>query len=304
MSDATMPLNNTFPHVWDNTILSAYRKCPRKFMYEFIWNKIGAESNVHLHAGAAFAKGLEIVRKEFFASKRPFDEALALGGLALIRAYGDFIPLDVNSNKSLPMMLGALGFYFERWPITEGIVPEEIGGEPAIEFNFAVPFERVKHPDTNQPIIICGRFDMIGSISNIRLGEDDKTAGQLGTQWLNKWRVGNQITTYCWGARASGIPLQGFNMRGVGLYKRGYEGIDAITYRKPWQLEEWERNTEATLLDAIRDYQRGFWGANWSDACSSYSGCSYLPLCESEHPEVWLPVNFVDRTWSPLASRD
>lgn len=297
----------SFPRVWDNTMLSTYRKCPRRFMYEFLWNKAGAENNVHLHAGGAFAKGLEVVRKEYFIGKKPFNEALALGGVALIRAYGGFQPPKANTNKSLEMMLGALGYYFERWPINVGIVPAMLSDKPAIEFSFAVPFPPVKHPETDEPIIICGRFDMIGEVngsSSMRLGEDDKTSGQLGTQWLNKWRVGNQITTYCWGAAEHGIPLSGFSMRGIGLYKRGYEGIDAITYRKKWQLDEWVRNTQATLEDAKRDWQRGFWSANWADACSVYGGCPYLILCESPTPEVWLPVNFVDRNWDPLASRD
>ena len=297
-------MNIPFPTVFDNTMLSAYRRCPRRFFYEFIWNKVGDDTNVHLHAGGAFAKGLEVVRKEYFTNKRPLDESLALGGLALIKFYGPFEPRDVNDNKTLPMMLGALGYYFEKWPIDQGIVPAEIGGKPAIEFSFAVPFPKVLHPDTGQPITICGRFDMIAQVGSTLLGEDDKTASQLGTQWLNKWRVGNQITTYCWGARQYGIDLRGFNVRGIGLYKRGYEGVDAITYRKPWQLEEWERNTEATLNDAIRDYKRGFWGANWADACSSFSGCPYLMLCESQEPESWLKVNFKDRTWNPLESRD
>jgi hypothetical protein len=297
-------MNLAFPQVWDNTQLSAYRRCPRRFFYEFIWNKVGDDTNVHLHAGGAFAKGLEVTRMEYFTNKRPLDESLALGGLALIKFYGDFTPRDTNDNKSLPMMLGALGYYFERWPIDQFIVPAEIGGKPAIEFSFAVPFPKVKHPDTGQPITICGRFDMIAQAGSILLGEDDKTASMLGTQWLNKWRVGNQITTYCWGAKQYGIPLQGFNIRGIGLYKRGYEGVDAITYRKAWQLEEWERNTEATLNDAIRDYQRGYWSANWADACNSFSGCPYLMLCESAEPEQWLKVNFKDRTWNPLQSRD
>lgn len=273
-------------------------------MYEFIWNKAPSETNVHLHAGGAFAKGLEVVRKAYFMDNKPFDEALALGGVALVRYYGTFQPHERNDNKSLPMMLGALGYYFERWPINEGIVPILYHDRPAIEFNFAVPFPGVKHPETDQPLIICGRFDMIGKQLGVTLGEDDKTASQLGTQWLNKWRVGNQITTYCWGAAQHGITLNGFNMRGIGLYKRGYEGIDAITYRKPWLLNEWEENTRATLNDAIRDYTRGFWGANWADSCNSYSGCPYLILCESPTPQVWLPVNFVDRDWDPLASRD
>lgn len=297
-------LEKGFPQVWDNTMLSAYRKCARRFLYEFIWQQSPSEINVHLHAGAAYAKGLEVTRKEFYANGRPFDEALALGALALIGAYGDYQPSDPNSNKTLPHILGALGFYFERWPIDQGIVPATFEGKPAIEFNFAVPFPRVLHPTTGQPIIICGRFDMIGTQSGVLLGEDDKTASRLGNEWLNKWRVGNQITTYVWGAKQSGIHLQGFNMRGVGLYKRGYEGIDAITYRRDWQLEEWERNTEATLNDAIRDYQRGYWQANWADACSSYSGCPYLRLCESPDPEPWLKLDFFQREWNPLASRD
>lgn len=300
-----MTLTLTFPKVWDNTQLSAYRRCARRDMWEFGYNIAPEGTNVHLHAGAAYAKGLEVTRKEFFTNSRPFDEALALGGLALTKAYGDFTPRDINDNKTLPMMLGALGYYFERWPINEGLTPAIIGGQHAIEFSFAVPFPKVPHPDTGEPIIICGRFDMIAQVgTGTLLGEDDKTAGQLGTQWLNKWRVGNQITTYVWGARQYGINLSGFNMRGIGLYKRGYEGVDAITYRKPWQLEEWERNTEATLNDAIRDYKRGFWGANWSDACSSFSGCPYLILCESNNPEQWVPVHFVKRDWDPLASRD
>lgn len=293
-----------FPSVWDNTMLSAYRRCARRFMFEFIWNKVSPEGNVHLHAGGAFARGLEVVRKEYFVNKRPMDEALALGAVALIQFYGGFVPRPSNANKSLPMMLGALGYYFERWPINEGIVPATLADKPAIEFSFAIPFDKVRHPTTRQPILIAGRFDMIGTISGTMFGEDDKTAGQLGQQWLNKWRVGNQITTYCWGAHHSSIPLYGFNMRGIGLYMRGYEGIDAVTYRKDWQLKEWEANTKATLEDAIRDYERGFWAANWADACSSYSGCPYLVLCESQDPQVWLPVNFINRDWNPLASRD
>lgn len=292
-----------FPNVWDNTQLSTYRKCPRRLQYEFLWNKTSSETNVHLHAGGAYAKGLEVVRKEYFVGGKPLDEALALGGLALIKFYGPFQPHDLNNNKSLDMMLGALGYYFEKWPI-ESLKPATLSTGPAIEFSFAVPFPRVLHPTTKEPIIICGRFDMIVEMGGLMLGEDDKTASQLGKQWLNKWRVGNQITTYVWGAQQSGIPLNGFNMRGIGLYKRGYEGVDAITYRKPWQLEEWERATEATLNDAIRDWERGFFTPAWNDACSSYSGCPYLILCESQNPEVWLPINFVDRTWNPLASRD
>ena len=60
----------------------------------------------------------------------------------------------------------------------------------------------------------------------------------------------------------------------------------------------------ARIGSNIRDYKRGFWGANWADACSSFSGCPYLMLCESQEPESWLKVNFKDRTWNPLESRD
>jgi hypothetical protein len=145
---------------------------------------------------------------------------------------------------------------------------------------------------------------MIASFNGTLLGEDDKTASQLGKTWLDKWRVSNQLTTYCWGAAQYGIPLAGFNMRGVGLYKARYDGVDAITYRRAWQLEEWERNTEATLRDVIRDWERGYFSYNWADACSSYGGCPYLLLCESQEPEAWLPVHFKDRHWDPLGSRE
>ena len=49
----------SFPEAIDNTIRSSFVACPQKFFYSHI-NKLSPQgTNVHLHAGAAFASGIE-----------------------------------------------------------------------------------------------------------------------------------------------------------------------------------------------------------------------------------------------------
>ena len=299
-----MPSNFPFPSVFDNTILSSARACPQKFVWAYCHNLATSDVSVHLHAGAAFARGLEITRKAHYLQGASKDDALAIGALALIESYGDFKPHDKEA-KSLDNMLGAMGHYFLQWPLGEG--PEPVlfkDGKRGIEWNFALPIPGVKHPQTGEDIIYCGRFDTIDDYNGMKMGGDDKTTTQLGDQWFNRWRLANQITGYCWGAAEYGMPLAGFRLRGISILKNSYGHAEAITYRKSWQIKEFLANTQATIKHLIQMWEEGYWEKAWNDACSSYGGCQYIILCESQTPEQWIPVNFVPRTWDPLRTRD
>lgn len=297
----------TFPTVFDNTMLTAYRTCPQKFYWAYIRRLRLPGESVHLVAGAAFAKGLEVVRKEYFDNKRDFDTALALGGKALVEAYGDFNPGPMHLNKSWDRMLGALGFYFETWPIDRIIVPTQLqpGTKHTIEYSFGVPFPGFTHPETGEPVVYAGRFDMIAKHETLKMliGEDDKTTSQLGSQWFDKWRLSNQLSGYTWGAHEYGIPLVGFNMRGVSLLKNDYGHGEAIVYRKAWQIKEFVENARKTLEMMKRDWAEGRWQKQWDAACSSYGGCSFINLCDTPTPDDWMD-NYQPNTWNPLHSRD
>lgn len=300
----------TFPEVLDSTMITTYRSCPHKFFREYCQHWKSATPSVHLHAGAAFAKGLEAARKAFWGRGTDAVTAMEEGMGALLTAYGDF-DCPEDSTKSATRMAGALEYYFERYPLAEEMAPPHmIHGEPAVEFNFAEPLP-ILHPDTGNPLILCGRFDQIVDYAGGVWGEDDKTASQLGASWPKQWDMRFQFSTYCWGARRAGLPLNGFLVRGISILKRGYDTMQAITYRPEWMLERWEQGMLATVEDMVAAWNRHQgrescrehpmpFPLNEGDACTAYGGCPQRTVCLSENPEPWLASGFVQRVWNPL----
>jgi hypothetical protein len=61
-----MPSPLPFPEFIDNTFRSMFAHCPQKWIYGAVHNIGPKETSIHLHAGGAFASGLEMARKAFF----------------------------------------------------------------------------------------------------------------------------------------------------------------------------------------------------------------------------------------------
>jgi hypothetical protein len=292
-----------FPSVIDSSLISAFRSCPYKARLEFLEHWKPRTPSVHLHAGAAFARGLEIARKAFYVDQRPVDEAIALGCEALAQAYGTFeCPSD--SAKSFERMVGALVFYFDSWPFTSETAPPSIlpGNMRGIEFSFIEPLD-FKHPVTGDPLLYSGRFDQIVDFCGQRFGEDDKTTTSLGPSWSRSWDLRSQFTAYCWGAQRANIQLEGFLVRGISILKTKYDRAEAITYRRPWQIEQWyEQLIERDLPAMVRMWESGKWGMSLDHACADYGGCPFRQVCLSEPAKrrEWLEVGFQRREWNPV----
>ena len=145
-----------FPHTIDSTTLAAFRSCPQKAFLSYIEHWKPKDESVHLIAGGAFAKGIEVARRAFFegvaiepeivsifndqtgqherrvkwheAAPDPHltgdtEAAQHLGLQALMAAYGDF-ECPPDSAKSLERTAGALEFYFDQYPLdTDSKVP-------------------------------------------------------------------------------------------------------------------------------------------------------------------------------------
>ena len=297
-----MPSRPQFPSVIDSTLMSHFRACPRSCELESFHHWKSKSRSVHLHAGAAYARGLEVAREAFYADGKPADEAIALGLGALAKAYGSF-ECPPDSPKSLERMLGAFEFYFSHYPLeTDALVPHRMpGGKLGIEFSFAEPLE-INHPETGEPLIYCGRFDMIGDYAGQVFGEDDKTASQLGPSWAKQWDLRSQFTAYTWGARRAGIPMDGFVVRGVSILKTKYDTQQAITYRPTWMIDRWLEQTNLDLERMIQMWDEGRFDYNLDESCNGYGGCQFRRVClsEPERAMTWLRQDFEQRAWDPI----
>lgn len=300
-----MPAEPFFPTLFDSTMLSAAGSCHHLFFREYVEHWKGKEPSVHLHAGAAFAAGLEAARTAFYVDQQPADLAEARGVGALLEYYGDF-QCPVDSAKSLERTAGALEFYFDNYPLgKDGADPITLAnGKRGIEISFAEALP-LAHPVTGDPLLYCGRLDMCAKFANGIFIEDDKTTSQLGASWSRQWDLRSQFTGYKWGLKQGfRIDAQGVLVRGVSILKTKYETQQAITYRHDWQVEEWFQKTCDLIEDLLRAWKRSYWRKSLDHSCNNYGGCSHKQPCLSQAPLNYYEPFFQQRLWNPVTREE
>jgi len=293
----------SFPTEIDNTIRSTFRDCQRKVRMRFLQMRSPAKPNVHLHAGGAFAAGLDRTRMAYFAEGATAEDAVAQGWAELIAVYGDFEVTDDRVNKTAHRMGQALVSYFDEYPL--GIDPLEPyrphGGKPAVEFNFALPLP-INHPETGAPILYCGRFDMLGVMNGQVFVVDEKTTSALGPSWVKRYELSAQFTGYCWAVRELGYPSAGAIVRGIGILKNEIKHVSVPLLRPQFLIDEWYDALLADINAMIECWRTDTWRPDFNSACGGYGGCPYSGVCSSP-PNVrdsLLQIDFVENRWSPL----
>lgn len=290
-----------FPEVLDSTTMAAFKSCPQKANLEYLQHWKLRDQSVHLHAGAAYATGMETARRAFYIEGQSAENSVALGIGALLKAYGDFqCPSD--SAKSAERTAGALEYYFSCYRLGEDkAVPLALpGGKTGIEFNFLEPID-LTHPETGNPLLYSGRMDMMCEYEGMKLGEDDKTASQLGASWPRQWDLRSQFTGYVWGAGRAGIKLDGFLVRGVSILKTKYDTLQAITYRPQWMIDRWYEQLLRDVQRMMQSWESGYFDFNLDHACAEYGGCPFRSVCQMRDPAPLLAQQFERRRWDPVA---
>ena len=289
-----------FPKILDSTMIASFRSCPQKFFREYMEHWKPNVPSVHLHAGGAYAKGLETAREAFYQDGKTAEEAMAEGLRALLTFYGSF-ECPPDSAKSAERMAGAFEYYFTQYPLgaDEAIPITLSSGKRGIEFSFAEPTDAT-HPVSGDPLLYVGRMDMICDYAGGVFGLDDKTTSSLGSSWSKQWDMRSQFTGYCWGAGRAGIPLQGFLVRGVSILKTKYDTQQALTYRPQWMIDRWYDQLMKDIERMKVIWQAQEWDYDLDHACTEYSGCVFRQPCLSLDPQPWLESSFIRRVWNPL----
>lgn len=296
----------TMPEVVDNTQLSDYAKCPKMFYWARLQGLQPGAQSIHLHAGKAFAKAMEDFRVCYFGEGGTFDDAVAAGLYAIIRAYGE--PTEAESDeywiasaKSWEGMACAYIHTVHNWdPRHDALKPvTDDKGKPTVECSFAIPLD-VNNPSTGLPYLFHGRYDLLASYGGSLFVEDDKTASQLGASWSGQWDLRSQFTGYCKGAKAFGVGVAGAIIRGTAILKTKITHAEAIVYRPDFLIERWEHDVHHILLNMNQSFEQQFWPTlgTFNEGCNAYGGCDYKQLCSSENPEAWLS-NYHRNFWDP-----
>jgi hypothetical protein len=294
----------TFPPFIDSSMRAPLAECGQKFNFSSIQKLRPREESVHLVFGGAFAAGLAETRTAFWRDGVSSSQARLRGFEALLGAWGNYEPRWSEPGqpaKTLDTCVGALDFYFDQFPMEQDYSkPLMYNGTPAVEFSFAIPIPEVRHPETGDPILYVGRFDMLAEMRGMPWVQDEKSASQLGKYWQRKWELRSQFTGYCFAARHYDYPVQGAIIRGVAIYKTKFEKAEAIVYREQWKIDRWYHQLVRDLNRAIESWKTGVWDYNLDDACSAFGGCPFLELCNKSNPEAWIDGYYVRHNWNPM----
>lgn len=297
----------TFPAYIDSSMRSTFISCPRKFYWQYILNMATSAKSPDLHAGAVFASAVDYTRKLVYEEGLLIEQALLRAVNFFLREWGDYDPPDKHDgsthNKSCANVLAAFDAYWHEWhPTFDRLKPyRNRDGSIATEYSFAIPTS-VMHPESGDPIMYVGRFDMLGyfeGAENSLYVVDEKTTTSLGSTWAQKWGMRGQFLGYAYAAQQAGFRIEGAIVRGVAIMKTDTKFAQAIISLPHWQIERyWEQ-----LQDDIQRMTEQWWGAQfpyaYGEACEQYGGCSYLDLCTARDPERWYN-QYVERTWNPL----
>jgi len=304
-----------FPAALDSTIISTWKRCQyQAFLKHFCGMQI--EDSWDLHVGKAFAHAMEVVRKDFYFNGCSEDVALLNGEDQLIADYGPDRPSEA---KNLGRMLAAFRLYHRLWPLDRdnGLVPVKDG----VECRFAIPILGVLHPDTGQPLMYAGRYDMKAEekggydpFSDFSEEKgvwlvDEKTAKRPFGNWRADFDLSLQMVGYVKSVQilSPDDHIEGVRIRKlfVGNKELTSDNFHDVPVRfNQNQIDDvWEsiRITAEEMVERYKQFLRGnitdlaAYQRAYGNACNEYNGCSYRPICQ-HHP---LP-EYQEIRWNPL----
>lgn len=296
-----MSFEPQLPQHIDSSMLATFRTCEMKFYWTYVRRLAPTGISVDLHFGGAFAAALEAARVEFYGNNGTMDSARHAALHTLFYEWGEYEAPE-KSAKNLEACWAALDKYFEEYPFpTDQIQPaKRHDGLPAVEFTFAIPLP-VNHPETGEPILYCGRFDMLGELASRGWVVDEKTTGRTWpANWVDQWKMRGQFLGYTWAARQSGYAVEGAIVRSPLILKREIRMLSTgPMYYPEWLVDKWYHQTVRDVERVVSCWNEKWWNQDFGEACSMYSGCQDLALCTAADPSVWFG-DYVDRMWNPL----
>lgn len=298
------PHEPILPQYVDSTMLVTAKACLYKYYQEYVCRRSPSARSPDLHAGGAVAEFFETFRKSYYGEKLSKKDSIEKAARAFLYFWGDYEPHDKKGQphvKSIANTFGACLDYLSAYPPETDIIQPyyKEDGEPTVEFTFAHPLP-IMHPVTGEPILYCGRYDLLGEMGGIGWVEDEKTTKSFFQNWSEQWHLRTQFLGYTWATRELGWKVQGAVVRGIAIQKSQYKHQQAIipfTDEKVWR---WHKQMLRDVQRIVDAWNEGYWDQDFGEACSAWGGCQFHDVCSSDNPDVWY-ADFHERLWNPLA---
>jgi hypothetical protein len=299
---------------YDNTKLSAYKDCPRKYFLRHVMQWRGEGTAVPLVFGQSWHAAMDIVWKH--ANNLPQDD-LIQGAMANF--------METWSGEGFPEQLD-----MEQ---TQAFTPRTPSIAHEMLHHYTVERERLLKDceliETEQPFAVplpnldrswyVGRLDKVISYNGMHLVIEHKTtalyskSSNFQSNYIEGWFSDSQVKGYQFGA---GLYYPGLNQVWVDcalVHKTVHDAFRFVPVSHNFELvKEWLADTEQWVERVARDEQEflraghltpGCFPKNENSCYGKFGSCSFLDICRStaDIPKsMSVPPNYIVEEWSPF----
>lgn len=321
--DCEGQLQNMKDKYFDNTRISEFRSCPRKFFFRHVKDWTGSGFSPPLAFGSAWHDAMDSVWTDLGGGSSQSDEDVVQNG------YAAFVGGWVNNNGTHPdemgqeeiRRLGARTPFVGMEMLYEYVLKRRKFLSEiellSVEQSFAVPL------DPNDPdLFYVGRFDKVFLYQgSIIIGEHKTTSlykanGGFRATFLDQWSPNSQVDGYLhalhilYGEEAKQLWIDG-----ALVHRKHHDEFIFIPVERQFaQLDAWLWETRNWISqidghwDASRDvgakenlYMAAF--PKNTSACQDFArNCSYIDLCKAWSNPLQRPTpqGFIEEAWSPF----
>lgn len=300
---------------YDNTRLSDYKTCPRKYMIRHVLGWVTESDRDPLVFGLSWHEAMDVVYKHY----KNFDsrELVELASMAFNKQWEE-------SGYPLAMDFGGWERYGARTP---GTAKEMLWGyvhDPArqhllnnatilaIEQPFAVPIPNLADH------WYVGRLDKAVQYNSQTLALEHKittayaTQGNFRSDYIDSWNASSQVKGYQFGGGLYYPSLSGVWVDAALVHKKVHDAFRFIPVsHNITLLTEWLENTTQwveTVTESVSNLKAGLPVARCfpknEDSCfGKYGSCEYLDICRTCANPAALdgpPPGFVEDRWEPF----
>lgn len=294
----------------DSTSLGEFKTCPRRYYYSIVRGYSPRLESVHLTWGLLIHSAIEHYYHLKFAGTSHEEALLSTVHLALKKTWDSELGRPWTSDhptKNRLTLIRSIVWYLDKFGPADPVETLRWDtGCPMVEVSFRFDSSYVSS-STQEPFVICGHLDRIGSFHDEPWIVDFKSTEQTINQtWFSKFTPHNQFTIYTLAGQViaqqsvSGVIVDACQTTvNFSRFER------QIVPRTKFQLEEWHSNLSHWLRSMERCAVKNEWPQN-DKSCDMYGGCPFRVVCSApsqESRELLLEGKFKKRIWDPLQVR-
>jgi hypothetical protein len=283
---------------FDFTITNAHAECPRRALYEYVFNRRMFEEGPALKWGSAYHTYRELLERGLKGG-----EAMAGVHKRLTERLCEMWEEPDGEGKHGWRTKGRMADMFEE--ARQRVEDEAALGELeviATEMPFAIRLPT--------GLVWSGKLDQLVRWRGALWVRDFKTTSRMGKTYFNGYEIDHQITGYHWAAeKLSGEPVKGIIVEAMyNTLRQGPEMASRHFMRNESQQLAWM----ASVTKECEDFQRNFGQLEElgvhafpqrTTACKNWGGCGWLPACEmggNAAVQRFIAGNTEERRWDPL----